>query len=224
VQSDIHNDIVSAHDGSSADITPAQLRTVDGEQAIPNEGTTAFPSRAPERFMEVTEPDYGDPEERTGSFTAELRGNLGGAYTPNNALRSSSATDNLMLGLYGHVNNSVALGAEIGKESYDQTLYYFGADTLQVEQRPSYMWFGATGRLYLGEIPFGGIETFLQGTAAYSTGGPVMRLRLGGQMPLGAGFDLTLGGETSGLIYTFKDQRFISGRWGVTVGAQWTLR
>lgn len=208
---------------SRPDVTPVQPRNMGRRAEIPRDNVMEdMPARVPQEPVDlVPEPDgAGD---RTRSITLEARLNLGGAYNPNNALRSPSPTDDLMGSLLFHPSNSFALGLEIGKESYDQTLYSVSTDTLQVEQRPSYLWFGATGRLYLGELPFNGIETFVQGTAAYSTGGPVMRLRLGGRMPLAPAWDVTFGVETAGLIYTFQDRQSVSGRWGITGGVQWMI-
>ncbi len=209
--------------GALPDVTPVRPRTASRSVEMPRENAMEdAPPRAPQEPVQLLqEPDgAGD---RTRSITLEARLNLGGAYTPNNALRSPSPTDDLMGAILFHPANSFAVGLELGKESYDQTLYSVSADTLQVEQRPSYLWFGATGRLYLGELPFNGIETFLQGTAAYSTGGPVLRLRLGGRMPLAPAWDVTFGLETAGLIYTFQDRQSVSGRWGISGGVQWML-
>lgn len=205
------------------DVTPVQPRQTDQRAEIPRESLMDdAPSRAPQEPLPLAPEPDGDAD-HTRSITLEARLNLGGAYNPNNALRNPSPTDDLMGAVFFHPTNSFALGLELGKESYDQTLYSVSTDTLQVEQRPSYLWFGATGRLYLGELPFNNIETFVQGTAAYSTGGPVVRLRLGGRMPVSPAWDVTFGLETAGLIYTFQDRQSVSGRWGISGGVQWTL-
>ncbi len=217
----------SAPVASSADaamqahaVTPVDARAV----ALPParaEAVGLFASHVPNGFLQISSLADGPAGEGAGMFALEARGNLGGAFSPNAARRTTSSTDNLMLGFLGYPSESFAVGLELGKESYDQTLYYYDEDTLQIEQRPSYMWLGATGRLYIGAIVPDGAEAFLQGTLAYSTGGPIVRFRIGGQMPLSPAFDLMVGLETSGLIYTFRDQQFISGRWGATGGVQW---
>lgn len=206
------------------EIEPAMLRPVpvlrEELQAAPAE---LVPQSAPENLQEPVPFGGEDAAANDGVLAVELRRNFGGTFNPNQARRSTPAFDNWMFGMMVRPSELFSFGIEAGHESFDQTLYYSDDDTLQVEQRPSFVWVGVAGRLRVAELPLADADAFLQGTVAYSTGGPVVRMRLAGQMPLAGGLDAIAGLETSALVYTFRNQYALSGRWGFTTGVMWTF-
>jgi hypothetical protein len=177
---------------------------------------------------------FGDvQEEDRENLMIEARGQVGQSLNQSEARASDwSSRAGYAGGVYWRFDRSAALLVEGGFESYDQTLLYpidpqngYGVgDTVRVDQRPSYVWGGVGLRYYLGSFLTDNLETFAQTTIGGVSAGPIARFRLGASYDLGMNFGLSVGGEFSSLLYSFRDQRMMSGRWGVTVGAEYVIR
>lgn len=223
---DAHSTVPPASSSISTvpDVLPVVPRTAassrEDMRSVPVE---LAPESLPENFPAPVEFQFEETEQQDAILAVELRRNIGGPFNPNKARRNMPALDNYMIGMMWNPREMFSLGFEAGQESFDQILHYSDDDTLQVEQRPSFMWLGLAGRLRMGQLPFAGADAFVQGTIAGSTGGPIMRMRVGGELPLAGGISAMMGLETSALVYTFRDQLSITGRWGVTVGGMWNF-
>jgi len=155
----------------------------------------------------------------------EVRGQIGWSLNESNARTIGSAgRTSFAGGAYWQPVGSLALGVEGGMESYDQTLRYRNSDTLQIDQRPTYLWGGATLRYYLGALSINELAPYVQTTLGGTSAGPVLRFRLGTEYDLGINMAFTLSGEFSALFYSFDEQRLTSGRWGLTTGLQYNIR
>lgn len=207
------------------DVLPVAPRTeASSRETMRGVPVELTPESLPENFPAPVEFQFEDTEQKDAVLAMELRHNfVGGPFNSNKARRSTPAFDNSMFSVIANPRDVFSFGVEGGRESFDQTLHYSDDDTLQVEQRPSFMWLGATGRLRMGGLPFAGADAFVQGTIAGSAGGPIMRMRVAGEIPVFSHLNAMVGLETSALVYTFRDELSITGRWGITTGLMWNF-
>jgi len=158
-------------------------------------------------------------------FTVELRrsfGNKDMASVPMGNARQS-LFENTAGAVYYNLTDSFAVGVEGGYERYAQVLRPSVGDTLMIEQRPAYLWGGATFRYIPGAIPGTAVRPLFQGTIGATGAGPLVRGRLGASLALGEAFGLNAGFEVGTLFYQYNGETLASGRWGLTTGIEFKL-
>ncbi len=142
---------------------------------------------------------------------------------------SSFAEENIVLGGYYGDASGWQVGLEVGRERYTQSFFYNREDSLVIEQRPIVGWGGLAARL---ETEFLTLPITVGGTfGASQYGGPVMRGLVGtdlldlltGNASKGSAIRFPLSVEASSLVYTFNDQYFVSGNWGLNFGLQYRI-
>lgn len=166
---------------------------------------------------------YADVEEDRGtSWMLEARRGFGmQPFSENNARQVASAlTDDGGLGIYHQLSSSFAIGLEGGRGRYTQTLPYQHGDTLVVEQRPSITWVGLLAGRYTFDELFPRVQPFFNGVFGYALkNGPMADGRFGLQWNISQNFRFAGALETSGLIYRYSKQTMVTGKWGITLGA-----
>lgn len=158
-------------------------------------------------------------------FMLELRRSFGGgdmtsvttAHTQQNPFENTAA------GAYYSITDSFAIGFEGGYERFAQVLRPTSGDTLMIEQRPAYLWGGAAVRYIPGAIPGTQIRPLFQGTLGATSAGPVVRGRLGATLEATEALGLNVGFDVGTLFYRYNGTTLASGRWGLTMGAEFKL-
>ncbi len=213
-------------------IVPATIASVrmraDGSRVDPVVSvrtTDAVVSQTLRERLNSSDPLNGLEEERTnGSVVGEARLQYGGAISPSKVRAgTASGHEAFAVGGYWQFTPALALGLEGGQESYDQTLRRVQGDTLQIDQRPSYIWGGVGLRYYLPQVAIGDLHPFAQTTIGGTSAGPLVRLRMGGELKMFGPLSANASAELSSLIYTFDGQRFTSARWGLTFGMAYSF-
>lgn len=213
-------------------IVPATIASVrmraDGSRAEPAVSVRAKEAVISETLRErlnSSDPLNGLEEERTnGAVIGEARLQYGGAISPSKVRAgTASGHEAFAIGGYWQFAPTLALGLEGGQESYDQTLRRVQGDTLQIDQRPSYIWGGVGLRYYLPQVAIGDLHPFAQTTIGGTSAGPLVRLRMGGDLKMFGPLSANASAELSSLIYTFDGQRFTSARWGLTFGMAYSF-
>ena len=187
---------------------------------------SALPKLAPARFPET---------EQVGSgryLGLEVRNFVVNSPVVDNQARevaTNFAQENIVLGGYYSGGDGWQVGLEAGRERYTQSFFYNRGDSIVIEQRPIVGWGGLAARL---ETDLLSLPVTLGGTVGASQyGGPVARGLLSADL-LGlvtgttsnAGpLRIPLALEASSLVYTFNDQYFVSGNWGLNLGLQYRV-
>lgn len=210
-----------------ATIASVQLRAAGSrmEPAVSARTQDAVVSQTLRERLNSNDPLNGLEAERTnGAVIAEARLQYGGAISPSKA-RAGTAPGHeaFAVGGYWQFTPALAFGVEGGQESYDQTLRRVQGDTLQIDQRPSYIWGGLGLRYYLPQVAIGDLHPFAQTTIGGTSAGPLVRLRMGGELKMFGPLSANASAELSSLIYTFDGQRFTSARWGLTFGMAYSF-
>lgn len=195
------------------------------EPAVAARAKEAVISETLRERLNSSDPLNGLEEERTnGAVIGEARLQYGGAISPSNVRAgTASGHEAFAVGGYWQFTPTLALGLEGGQESYDQTLRRVQGDTLQIDQRPSYIWGGVGLRYYLPQVAIGDLHPFAQTTIGGTSAGPLVRLRMGGELKMFGPLSASASAELSSLIYTFDGQRFTSARWGLTFGMAYSF-
>lgn len=187
---------------------------------------SSLPAITPARFPEM------EPTESGKYLGFEARSLLLNRPIVDNDARqvdADLARENFVLGGYYGDATGWQVGLEAGRERYTQSFFYNREDSLVIEQRPIVGWGGLAARL---ETELFTLPITVGGTLGASQyGGPVMRglvgadllgLVTGGTSKAGP-LRLPLAVEASSLVYTFNDQYFVSGNWGLNFGLQYRV-
>lgn len=229
----VSSDSVAERDGArdmagnmraSASVAPRSVTTPLPSVRRTELVQTMLPEEVREHMGGANPLDIMEQDAKQGPIV-ELRGQAGWSLNSSKARTDvASGREAFAGGAYWSFADGIGIGAELGLESYDQTLRYNGGDTLQIDQRPQYFWGGASLRYAMNRFSLGGLVPFVQTTIGGTSVGPMVRMRLGGQYDFGGGLGATLSGEVSSLLYSFDNQRLMSGRTGITAGIFYMFR
>jgi hypothetical protein len=152
-------------------------------------------------------------------------------FVDNNAhIAESSFGEEFTVGFLARTGESFSFGPELGQARFPQVLVYpetytsdgrpVGQIIAKIEQDPSVMWAGLSGRQELGSLgaraPY-----WVQATLAYGfRQGPMLNTRAGINFDLSSRISLSGALETTSLVYFFNGQPLYTGKYGVSLGLQ----
>lgn len=220
-------------------VAPPRLeRAVPVDASIDATTPTDFRSRgtSDRRSEPLASPDFSprplvferEPVDRSPSIAIGYRRLLLNDPIVDNQARQAAAAgldESFIAGGYYLVDERLQVGIETGRERYAQSFFYNREDSIVIEQRPLLGWGGLAARIETDLLP---IPVGLGATLGFSQhGGPVARGLLSVNLldifPVVASngrLSLPIGFEASSLVYTFNDQYFVSGNWGLSGGVQ----
>jgi hypothetical protein len=154
-------------------------------------------------------------------FILSLRG-ITSQGNPNVTVPTNSNAwfTNIGFGASYNVSDFHAFGLEAGREAYPQvfTKVLYG-DKTEVDQNPTYFWYGATYKLSLSEFFVPKIfYPYAQIFGGATTVGPLARAMVGLQYRPDKRVTFNLGAEASILYYNFQGTLYDSRKYGLTYG------
>lgn len=219
----------SPQDNGDSPLTMTSARASSHYESEPPV-TEPLAERSPTTLPDVVPAEY--PERSLASENRPFLGlefrklALNSPMVDNAALEAPSnfAQEDIVIGGYYGNGEGLQVGLEAGRERYTQSFFYNQGDSIVIEQRPLIGWGGVAARLeselFSVPVTIGGV------LGASQHGGPVARGLLGVDV-LGLLSDgplrMPISLEASSLVYTFNDQYFVSGNWGLNFALQYRI-